>query len=156
MSSSIVMKKRKGFTLVEIIVSILISAMVAMSSFSIFTSTMTSQKKADKREISALAIRMVQEQLKSYVTADTAWTPSPNASWRLCNHLGVCDTYAGWALQAGAHNITNFLNTEPFLTKLCNGNIVNCSFTYTVTDLDCGFGTGVNACKQVQFSLTYP
>jgi prepilin-type N-terminal cleavage/methylation domain-containing protein len=151
------MKKRNAFTLVEIVVSILISAMVAMATFSIFTSTMTAQKKGDKKEIAALAIRMVQEQLKGYVTSDTNWSYRPNASWRLCNHLGVCDSYTGWALQSGVtHNITNFLNTEPFFTKLCDKNISNCSFTYTIIDQNCGFGTGLNACKQVNFNLVYP
>ncbi|MCX7641403.1 MAG: type II secretion system GspH family protein [Elusimicrobiales bacterium] len=158
MSKSIIYKKRRAFSLVEIVVSVLISATVAMASFMIFTSTATSQRKANKKEIASLAIKMVQEQLKLYVTSDiSAWYPhKPNASWRLCNHTGQCDTYNGWALQAGSHNITSFLSVSPFVDMLCNGNISNCSFTYTVTDRDCGFGTGTTACKDVIFNLTYP
>lgn len=152
------MKKRSAFTLVEILVSILISALVAMAGFSIFTSSVAAHKKSDKRELAGLAIKMVQEELKNYVTSDISNTliTGPNARWSLCNHLGACDTFAGWALQEGNHNITGFLNTEPFLSKLCDGNIANCSFTYTVTDINCGFGLGTNACKRVQFSLNYP
>lgn len=152
------MKNRNAFTLVEILVSILISALVAMASFSIFTSSVTAHKKSDKKELAGLAIKMVQEELKNYVTSDTsnAVISGPNVSWRLCNHLGICDNFSGWALQQGNHTITNFLNTEPFLSKLCDGNVANCSFTYTVTDINCGFGTGVNACKRVQFTLNYP
>ena len=153
-----IVKKRKAFSLVEIVVSVLISATVAMASFMIFTSTATSQRKANKKELASLAIKMVQEELKLYVTSDlSAWYPyKPNSSWRLCNHTGQCDSYNGWALQAGNHNITSFLSVEPFLTGLCNGNISNCSFTYTVVDRNCGFGLGVNACKDVTFNLTYP
>ncbi len=152
------MKKRKAFSLVEIVVSVLISATVAMASFMIFTSTAASQKKASKKELVSLAIKMVQEQLKVYVSADTtSWFPyRPNSQWRLCNHLGQCDSYNGWALQAGSHNITSFLNSEPFLSGICRGNISNCSFTYTVTDSNCGFGLGNAACKSVVFNLTYP
>ncbi len=154
------MKKRKAFTLVEIVIAVLISAMVAMASFSIFTSTMVSQKRSNKRELAAVVLRMVQESLKAYVTSDTdtiKWPYYPSANWRFCNHAGMCDTYNGWALQSGvSHNITSFLNTEPFLSQLCNGNISNCSFSYTVTDTNCGFGTGPGACKTVQFNLSYP
>lgn len=151
-------KKRKAFSLVEIVVSVLISATVAMASFMIFTSTATSQRKANKKELASLAIKMIQEELKLYVTSDTsAWYPyKPNAQWRLCNHTGQCDTYNGWALQSGNHNVTSFLGISPFLDGLCNGNLANCSFTYNVTDRNCGFGTGLNACKDVVFTLTYP
>jgi type II secretory pathway pseudopilin PulG len=156
------MKKRKGLTLVEVVVSVLITAMVTMATFSIFTSSMVSQKKSDKREISGLAIKMVQEALKNYVTSDTSGSliSAPQGTWQFCiNFVDVgnqCDTYTGWALQAGNHNITNILQSEPFKTKLCNGSVSNCSFTYTITDSDCGFGWGLNACKQVSFTLNYP
>ncbi|MEF3280173.1 MAG: type II secretion system GspH family protein [Elusimicrobiota bacterium] len=154
------MKKRKGFTLVEVVVSILISALVAMASFSIFTSSAVSERKSDKREIAGLAIKMAQETLKNYVTSDTSLTTplAPSGGWRLRDHQGNLDSYAGWALQSGVvHNITNFLNREPFLTKLCNGNIANCSFTYTVSNINQGFGDGeTQVGKQVVFTLTYP
>lgn len=151
-------KKRRAFSLVEIVISVLISATVAMASFMIFTSTATSQRKSNRKEIASLAIKMVQEQLKLYVTSDTSasFPYKPNAQWRLCNHLGQCDSYNGWALQQGNHNITSFLAADPFLSALCKGNISNCSFTYTVTDRNCGFGTGTAACKDVVFNLTYP
>ena len=151
--------KRKGFTLVEIVIAILISAMVAMATFSIFTSTAVGHKRSTKKELASLAIRMVSEQLKAYVTSDNSnFLPQrPNNNWRLCNHLNQCDTYNGWALQSGTHNITSFLNTDPFLRELCNGNISNCSFTYTVTNFNCGFGISeTTACKQVVFNLNYP
>jgi len=152
-------KKRKGFTLVEIVVAVLISAMVAMATFSIFTSSAVGHKRSTKKEVAALAIRMVSEQLKDYVTSDnsTFLPQRPNNSWRLCNHLGQCDTYTGWALQSGTHDITSFLNTEPFLTELCKGNLSNCSFRYVVSNFDCGFGNSeTTACKQVSFNLSYP
>lgn len=151
-----VIKKRESFTLVEIVVSVLISAMVAMASFMIFTSTATSQKKANKKELASLAIKMVQEQLKVYITSDLLWSPNPNSQWRLCNHTGQCDSYPGWALQQGNHDITSFLSVPPFIDGLCNGDITKCKFTYKVMDRDCGFGSGVNACKEVVFNLTYP
>lgn len=153
-------KKRKGFTLVEIVVAVLISAMVAMATFSIFTSSAVGHKRATKKELAALAIRMVSEQLKNYVTSDNSqFLPQrPNNSWRLCNHLNQCDTYNGWALQSGTHHdITSFLSTEPFLTELCKGNLSNCSFRYVVFNFDCGFGNSeTTACKQVSFNLSYP
>jgi type II secretory pathway pseudopilin PulG len=153
------MRKRKAIALVEVVIAILISAMVCMATFSIFTSATAGRKKSTKRELASLAIRMVSEQLKMYVTSDNStFLPyRPNNSWRLCNHLGYCDTYTGWALQSGTHNITSFLNTEPFLSGLCNKNLSNCSFTYTVANFNCGFGTTeTTACKQVSFYLNYP
>ncbi len=153
---SVIIKKRKGFSLVEIVVSVLISATVAMASFMIFTSTATSQKKASKKELASLAIKMVQEQLKVYVTSDTGFIYRPHPQWRLCNSLGQCDNYAGWALQQGVHNVTSFLSSEPFFTGLCNRDLSRCSFTYTVSDIDCGWGLGTAACKSVTFNLSYP
>jgi type II secretory pathway pseudopilin PulG len=155
------MKKRKGVTLVEVVVAVLITSMVTMATFSIFTSSMVSQKKSDKREISGLAIKLVKENLKNYVTSDTSnsliW--GPYSSWRFrMDFVDVgaqYDSYGGWALQSGVtHNITAILQSEPFFTRLCNKNIANCTFTYIVGDQNCGFAGGV--CKHVYFNLIYP
>jgi type II secretory pathway pseudopilin PulG len=149
------MKNRKAITLVEVLVSTVIVAMVTFSSFSVFTTSFSSQKKSDKKEVATLAMKMVREKLKNFVTADKNWSLRPNSNWRLC--IGSrCDAYNGWALEAGTHDIIQLINTEPFITKLCDGNISNCSFSYTVSDIDCGLGTGQNACKNVVFNLKYP
>ena len=151
-------KKRKGFTLVEIVVAVLISAMVAMATFSIFTSSAVGHKRANKKELAALAIRMVSEQLKNYVTSDNSqFLPHrPHPLWKLCKSPDQCDNN-GWALQRGPHDVTFFLDTEPFLTELCEGNLSNCRFTYVVENFPCGFGdSDTTSCKEVKFNLSYP
>ncbi len=153
------MKKRSGTTLIEVTVAILIAAMTSISVFSVVTSSNVSHARADKRELAAAAVRMAQDRLKAYVTSDTsnAFIVGPN-NWRLPG-----DTSGNWALRGGNHDISSWLNNNSHFDRLCRNasGVASCSFTYRVTNVDCGFGNGsvpdfTYSCKTVDFTLIYP
>lgn len=140
--------KRPGQTLVEVCMATIVAAMTTTAIFSVMLSGFTSQAKADKREAAAMVLKRAHETLKSYVSAapnESAYEPTgPDGTG-----IWVSDLNKSWALSDGGHNITSLLNGTP----LTGG-----TFIYTVTSMDCGFGT-VNkalACKSVKFDLTYP
>ncbi|GAB4031969.1 MAG: hypothetical protein Fur0012_09940 [Elusimicrobiota bacterium] len=150
------MKRRNGTTLIEVTAAILIAAMTSMAVFSVITSSTVSHVKSDKKEFSAAAVRMAQDRLKAYVTSDLTNTviSGPTANWHING-----DTNAGWALAAGNHNISSWLNNDTNFDKLCKNSagVSSCQFTYRVTDRNCGFGAATNSsCKQVVFTLIYP
>lgn len=142
-------KNRKGIVMVEVVVAIVVAAITSMAIFSVVLSAVISQRKADKREAAAMLIQKTAEKLKSYVTATTSFPDSfkiPDTSWRLPG-----DSYNGWALAGSANGITH--DVSSLLPDSLSGG----SFTYTVYNEDCGFGTGdYVSCKRVVFSLTIP
>ncbi|MBU2573394.1 MAG: hypothetical protein KKH28_04885 [Elusimicrobia bacterium] len=168
---------RRGQALVEVTVATLIAAMTTISVFSVVLSATVSQGKADKREAAALVLKQAQETLKSYVSADPlntniipGITPVKSGSPMGPGGAGrwVYDTSGAWALAAGGHDISSLLTgtllQAPGVT-CASGQ--TCSLTYTVTDRDCGFGSGIvgspagsvsgnTTCKEVVFTLIYP
>ena len=160
------MKNKKGTTLLEVTVALLIAAITSMAVFSISTSSTVSLIKSDKKELAAMAIKMAQERLKFYVTADTATWTGPN-NWALQYDTSTLNS---WALANGTHSIGQWLNgndgkcnsyTNSFV-NLCRDSSGNCScvFNYTVSlgnnGSGCGFGGGSFDCKKVVFDLRYP
>lgn len=150
------MKERNGTTLIEVTAAILIAAMTSMAVFSVITSSTVSHVKSDKKEFAAAATRMAQDRLKAYVTSDltNAVITGPTANWHING-----DTNGNWALAAGNHDISSWLNADSNFDKLCKNaaGVSSCQFTYRVTDRNCGLGAAAtSACKQVVFTLTYP
>ena len=138
-------QKKKGQTLIEVAVATVIAATTTMAVFSVLLSSFASQRKADKREAAGFIIKQAQETLKSYVTAVPAeadFSPNAGGKW-------AADSSGAWALAAGNHDITSLLTG----THLADA--APFSMTYTVTDSNCGFGTGNTACKTIQFTLIY-
>ena len=140
------MAKRKGQTLVEVVVATMVAAMTATAVFSVVLSSQVSGVRSDKREAAAMAMKAAQEQLKVFVTAvpnEIAFSPSAGGHWSI-------DTNGGWALQSGAHNVSHLLDHMPQLP--------GATLTYTVNNVNCGFGmnTETTSCKLVRFSITYP
>ena len=152
--------RRPGQTLLEIAVAVLIAATTTIAVFSVVISSFVSEKKADKKELSAMMLKRAQQTLQAFVSvdpADPAYSPNAGGTWS-------ADSSGGWALAAGIHDISSLLNTPENLTlrKEASSTAVQtcvlggpCYLTYTVTDADCGFGTGTRACKTVRFSIKF-
>ena len=152
------MLKRKGQTLIEVMIAAMISAMTAAAIFSVVLSGSTSGVRSDKREAAAMAIKQAQETLKMYVSekpeeviaasgilyapCSVTIAPCPAAN----RGRWVADTSNTWALQTGVHPLNKTL-------LLGNTPISNASvFSYTVFPEPCGSFT----CKRVVFTLNYP
>lgn len=134
------MAKRKGQTLVEVVVATVVAAMTATAVFSVVLSASVSGVKSDKREIATMTVKGVQDQLKSCVSV----LPTDGTFSNGGNVSGV--TPLGWALSAGLHTVD--LGGGPWT----GGD----SLTYLVTDVDCGMGTTTEtSCKHVQFTFIY-
>jgi len=151
-----IMKFKKGTTLIEVTAALLIAAMTTVAIFSVVLSTSVSNKKADRKEVAAMAIKMAQERLKAYVTSDISNSflinrPGDMGGWHLPG-----DSNTGWALAQGNHNITSWLS-NPNFAELQGG-----SFTYNVVNRNClGFPlrwqiNDFNTCKTVTFTLNFP
>jgi prepilin-type N-terminal cleavage/methylation domain-containing protein len=102
------MKASKGFTLIEVIVSVLITAVMVSSVFSVSLTSKRSNVRADRRLIAAQAARSLTSTLQSYVSADTAQViiPGPSggsAPWELPSDTNA----SNYALSGGSHTLQN-------------------------------------------------
>ena len=128
--------------MIEVVIATMIAALTTVAVFSVTLTSVVSQKKADRKENAAMVLRQAQQTLKTYVTVDPSDVlHSPNAGGTWLDGT--------WALSGGVHDITSLMPPDLCATGAC-------SFTYTVTNIDCGFGTGKNSCKSVKFDMTYP
>ena len=157
---------RKGQTLVEVVVAVMISAATTMAVFSVIVSSFASQKKADKREAAGFMLMQAHETLRNYVSAWPHHEPkySPCAPPLLCG-VWPADASGLWALEGGsyAHDVTSLLANTILAQATLPSPAPTPSLTYTVTDDDClntvkNLGTppnGQNQCKKVVFTLVY-
>jgi type II secretory pathway pseudopilin PulG len=140
------MRLRQGQTLIEVIVATMVAAMAATAMFSVTLSSSVSGGRSDRREVGSALIHSAQEQLKVFVSADPNSSFSPNVGGKWAK-----DASNAWALQSG---VTHDLGSLLAGLAIYQGR--NPSFTYTVQNEDCGFGTGeFNSCKRVTFRLSY-
>jgi type II secretory pathway pseudopilin PulG len=118
------MKVRSGQTLVEVVVSMLLSCVMITAVFTVALSNKSSGLQADNRAQAATVSQSLLKVLANYVTADPGIQlniiPGPNcspamncsanqASWSLNG-----DSQApGWALNQGRHNVTGFPGMPP-------------------------------------------
>ncbi len=126
----------------------MIAAVTTTAIFSVVLSGFVSSAKADKRDAAAMAMRHAQEVLKSYVSVDpgnASFVPN-SGRWSAENPP------TAWALAPGPHYISSLVASP---NPLSPAGVAAATFQYTVTNVDCGFGAGAGACKQVVFSLTY-
>lgn len=141
------MTKRKGQTLIEVVVATMVAAMTATAVFSVVLSSSVSGGRSDRKEAAALAINAAREQLRMFVSADpgsSVYSPNAGGLWTGKDNSGV------WALQSGTHNMSaSFLSGFPLLSGRSP------QMSYTVSDENCGFGTGTAACKKVVFTISY-
>ncbi len=149
--------KRSGQTLIEVTIATMIAAMTTVAVFSVVLSSFVSQKKADNKEVAAMLLKQAQQTLQNYVTAvpgEPAYSSNAGGRW-------AADSSGVWALNAGRHDISSLMNTAaPEITAL-RGTLAACAWgtgcylSYFVTDTNCGFGVGANACKTVSFDMQY-
>lgn len=138
-----IIRKRKGQSLLEVTIAVLISAITATGIFSVILSTRYSHAKADEKESAAIVFRSAQEYLKPYVgTTATGFTAAnPN------NNIYGENV---WALQ---ENYTHHL--EFLLTNM--PQFYGSTFTYTVSVDDCTSAADtLNQCRSVHFNLEIP
>ncbi len=153
-------RRRSGQTLIEVTMATMIAAITTTAVFSVVLSSYVSDSKADKRDAASMVLKRAQDTLKSYVSAlpgDANYVPVSAGG---CVGCWSADSSGGWALAAGTHDISSLMNggNNPVLNPTgaaCSGGSSICGLKYTVTDNNCGFGTGANACKRVAFSLVY-
>ena len=145
--------KRPGQTLIEVAIATMIAAMTTVAVFSVALSSFVSQKKSDKKELAAMMLKEAQQTLQTFVSAvpgDVNYSPNAGGWWQ------ADSLNPAWALSAGMHDISSLmpidLRTDPVVPCVAGGS---CYFVYTVTDADCGFGGGNNACKTVSFDMNY-
>ncbi|MBI3553304.1 MAG: type II secretion system protein [Elusimicrobia bacterium] len=159
------MKKagRSGYTLLEVIISMMLTAILCSAVFSIAITAQQSSNKIDRRVIANQCQRHLSEMLANYVSGDysatndriagpTSTTPGV-ASWYINGATGedgrviVDSCGACYALSPGVHTLTNFLpgwfEVQPFNgaisytitnTALTNGNQPNVSISVTWTE----------------------
>lgn len=141
------MKQRKGQSLIEVTVAVLISAVTATGVFSVILSTKYSHVKADNRESAAIIFRSAQEYLKPYVSA--AATNSSYVSDFLPRGQNIFGE-SGWALADGTHNLNFLMYNMPQLS--------GATLTYTVSTANCNSGSNEQnlECRNVVFNLSIP
>ena len=151
-------KKRPGQSLIEVVLSIVITAMTTVAVFSVVLSTSVSQKKTDKKEAAAMVLKQAHQTLQLFVSA----VPSePDYSFN--SGLWPADARGEWALTAGEHDISALLAVPP---NPVGYPLTGGTLTYFVTNYDClkiesppgvtVTNTNSTTCKKVVFTLTYP
>jgi len=116
------MKKRRGYTLVEIVVALLLSCVMISAVFTIALTAKQSTGVSERRQAAAQATQALLQNLKAYV-ADPNYVvsgdsdilgPCPagnaRATWSL-NCRGITDSRGSnaWALADGNHGVTGIL-----------------------------------------------
>ncbi len=101
----------QGFTLIEVVVAMLITAVMVSSVFSVSLHTRRNDVRADRKLLAAQATRQLTSTLEEYVTADHSSAQSvsfsPGGSWAW--QAPVTDSAGGYALAAGTHTLTHYL-----------------------------------------------
>jgi type II secretory pathway pseudopilin PulG len=141
-----VMKKRKGQSLIEVTVAVLISAVTATGIFSVILSTKYSHTRADTRESAAIVFRGAQEYLKPYVSV-AAYDSSYAATFLPNNNIYGENV---WALSTGRHYMNFILKNMPQF----NG----AELYYDVSRANCNSNSDTDAleCRNVVFYLSIP
>lgn len=100
------MKSRRldrGHTLIEVVVSMLLIAVMAALSMPAFLTGRMSEGRSQRRDAAADAVQRLSQELKNYVTADRSIVNGPGAGadgWSLPG-----DRSNTWALAAGQHDL---------------------------------------------------
>jgi hypothetical protein len=97
------MGNQKGSTLMEVVISILLLAMLTTPIMSVALSGRMASGRADRRIAAAASIRRLSESLKAYLTADRALARGPGAGldgWSLPGDLSLLP-----AFEPGRHEL---------------------------------------------------
>jgi prepilin-type N-terminal cleavage/methylation domain-containing protein len=149
------MRARRGYTLVEVVVAMLLAAVMITSVFTVALSNKRSNLKQDSQAMAQASSQSVLKMLSAYVTAD--WTqsvvPGPNSrgtnSWSLDGDDYEDVTRPGaWALAPGSHTIkgkSSGLDPDGLLPRL-RGDPYKGTLTYCVQWLNCPQCTNNASC----------
>lgn len=138
--------RQSGYTLVEIMVSILLTAIMVSAVFSVAVTTRAGGGKADRKLLGSQASKALTSALKGYVTQDTntpvTGIPGPNfrnagaATWSLQDTVQTDSQGAVYALAAGVHTIS-CIEADPgrncFLPLSMRAAPYNGTLTYRVS-----------------------
>lgn len=159
--------KSAGFTLVEVIVAVMITAIAVTAIFSVIASNMVSERKIDTSEEVAMILSTAQEKLKPYVLANTnvgaESNPSPDYTVlpaSMQKPKGLCPSLDNQPpLASGTHNITCLLPTAvTVLSGKGSGATIyqdgTSKLSYDVSYV-ANCGESATACFKVKFTLYY-
>lgn len=144
-------KNRRGFTLVETLIAVLLISVVVTSVFSLALTSRVSSTKTQRRAVGLLYTRRAMEKVKAYVTADAsagmAATVGAPANWKIAEDLcntgeANCASATCWALEACKHDVS------PMLPAGLSDPPISMKLTYTVTN-------AAGGAKKVNFQLTW-
>jgi len=124
------MRGQDGYTLLEVVVSILLTAVMVAAIMSVALSSKRGSVKTDRKIIANEASRQLAARLKGYVTADSAQSTVPGpglgaGGWKL---PGDSQSYA---LACGAHAVDN--GVSGILPAWFAQAPYNATVAYTVT-----------------------
>lgn len=133
---------RRGYTLVETLVAVMLISVVVTSVFSLVLTAKMGSRKTGRKAEALFYVQQYRELLKSYVTADTS-VAGPTPGWIIPGDSCGC-----YALQTGVQH--NFTLQLPASFQAVGGQLF-----YTVTDVNCiTIAPGVTQCqKSVQFNV---
>lgn len=99
---------RAGFTLVEVVIAVLVSAMMVTAFFSVALTTRVNAGRTDHKQVATQEAKRVLELLRNYVTdpegVSGGWLALPGNGQLPGDQCGC------YALQAGVHNVTSLLD----------------------------------------------
>jgi len=133
--------RNRGFTLVEVVIAMLLTAIIVTGVFSLALTIRSGNKRTDRSLIADQYARQLTSMLKSYITADCSAntvsmapkTAAGNHSWSLTGVEGpggiISDSCAScYALKSGYHVLSNFIpastsealtSNAPYNAKIC-------------------------------------
>lgn len=134
---------RRGYTLVETLVAVMLISVVVTSVFSLVLTAKMGSRKTGRKAEALFYVQQYRELLKSYVTADTS-VAGPAGGWNITGDSCGC-----YALQTGVqHHMTSQLPAS-FTAAPVNGRLY-----YEVFDIT-GCGAAGALCKRVEFYVSW-
>lgn len=125
-----ILKSKKGLSLLEGLIALMLLALVATGAFTVLLSTSRKTSEPDIREEMALAVEKAQQMLQIYVYPDTDFSELETdiGSHTVNFSQGLCGTETeGVALDVGTHGISCLL------PPVCDE--ANSSFVYMVSEV---------------------
>ena len=99
-----------GFTLVEVMVAIMVSAMMVTAFFSIALTSRIQTIRVDHKLAANQLAQQVLQNLKNYVADPNA---GPTATGLPASGKLTGDANGGWALVPGLHDVTDIMKSDP-------------------------------------------
>jgi prepilin-type N-terminal cleavage/methylation domain-containing protein len=135
------MKNKKGFTLIEVIIAVLVAGIAVVAIFAVILSTFTAAPKSDQKETAGLILQQASERLKAYATD----TSDGIGEFPQSLPVSLCPGLDGsYPFTDGQHNASCLLDGT-----ILEGGTLN----YTVANVT---SAGEIVMRRVDFSLQVP